>query len=212
MMRILKITALSAGTVALLASAILLFGIVTSPSQIAAPSGTDHPSYVVKHGDQQLAYLLVKLVLKTRAVIAGHYTQDQSSVPGVNAIYSRWMARNLTLPAAVADQVFSEVVPGATGDRAWVKMVVDNPRNPHNRGDATALELLRTIRQGAPTAEQSTADAYYYAEPIKAKAWCMRCHGQAPGDPDPLFPQFKKDGWHEGDIIGAVVARVAPEH
>lgn len=45
----------------------------------------------------------------------------------------------------------------------------------------------------------TTADAFYYAEPIEAK-----------GAPDAYFPQFKKDGWREGEIIGAVVARVSP--
>lgn len=212
MTRPLKTAALVAGTIVLLSTVILLSGIVLSRPEFAPPPASGQVSYAAKHGDQQLAYLLVKLVLKTRTVIAGHFTREQSSVPGVDALYARWMAKNRVLPAAVADQVFSEVVPGATGGRAWVKMVVENPRNPHNRGDAVALDLLREVKQGAANAEHSTADAYYYAEPIAAKAWCLRCHGQPAGDPDPMFPQFTKDGWHEGDIIGAVVARVAPEH
>jgi len=199
------------GAFAFLASVILLTGITFSHPEIAAPPSKAQASYIDKRGDEEFAYLMVKLVLSTRTVIAGHYTRAQSPVPGVDLIYSRWMAKNAMLPAAVADQVFSEVVPGATGGRAWVRMVVENPRNPHNRGDAVALELLRTIQEGAPSAEQSTGDAYYYSEPIKAKTWCLRCHGQPAGDPDPLFPQYKKDGWRDGDIIGAVVARVAPE-
>ena len=155
--------------------------------------------------------MLVKLELKTRAVMGGHYTRAQSTIPGVDFIYKRWIAKNMILPAAVADQVFSEVVPGATGGRAWVKMVVENPRNPHNRGDSIALELLGTIQGGNATAERSTPEAYYYAEPIKATSTCLSCHGDPKGAPDPVFPQYEKDGWRDGDIVGAVIARVAPE-
>jgi hypothetical protein len=168
-------------------------------------------TYLDKWGDQELAYLLVKLELKTRAVIGGHYTRVQSPVPGIDTIYKRWLAKNAILPAAVADRVFSEVVPGATGGRAWVKMVVEEPRNPHNRGDSTALELLREIQDGNPGAERSTPKAYYYAEPIKATKTCLPCHGELRGEPDPLFPQYKKNGWRDGEIVGAVIARVAPE-
>ncbi len=164
-----------------------------------------------KKGDEQLAYLLVKLELQTRREIAGHFTRKQSPLPGVTKIYQRLMVRNLILPAAVADSIFAETVPAATAGRAWVKMVVDQPRNPNNRGDQAALDLLTELRQGAPAAERKTSDAYYYAEPIKAAAACMYCHGEPKGAPDPYFPQFTKDGWKDGEIIGAVVARVAPD-
>jgi hypothetical protein len=198
-----------AGAFALLVLAILLAGIAWSQPEIAEAPGEAAASYADKQGDEELAYLLVKLVLRTRTVIAGHYTRAQSKVPGVDQLYARWMAKNAVLPAAVADQVFSEVVPGVTGGRAWVKMVVETPRNPHNRGDDVALELLRDVQRGAKSAERSTGDAYYYGEPIQAKAWCLRCHGEPAGDPDPLFAQYTLDGWREGDIIGAVIARVA---
>ncbi|MFQ5804334.1 MAG: DUF3365 domain-containing protein, partial [Candidatus Methylomirabilales bacterium] len=52
---------------------------------------------------------------------------------------------------------------------------------------------------------------YYYAEPIKATKTCLPCHGEPRGEPDPLFPQYKKNGWRDGEIVGAVIARVAPE-
>ncbi len=91
-----------------------------------------------------------------------------------------------------------------------MKMVVENPRNPHNRGDSISLELLGTIQGGNAIAERSTPEAYYYAEPIKASSTCLPCHGEPKGAPDPVFPQYEKNGWREGDIIGAVVARVAP--
>ncbi len=141
----------------------------------------------------------------------GHYARAQSPVPAVDLIYKRWLAKNTILPAAVADRVFAEIVPGATGGRAWVKMVVEEPRNPHNRGDNTALELLHQIQAGAPSAERSVPEAYYYAAPIKANKTCLLCHGEPKGEPDPVFPQFKKNGWRAGEIIGAVIARVAPE-
>ena len=174
-------------------------------------SGAQATSYLDKRGDQELAYLLVKLELRTRAVIGQHYTRPQSAFPGTDMIYKRWVAKNTILPAAVADRVFHQVVPGATRNRAWVKMIVEKPRNPHNRGDATALELFREIQAGAPNAERAGPEAYYYAEPIKTTKTCLPCHGEPKGARDPLFPQYTKDGWGEGEIIGAVVARVAPD-
>ncbi len=162
-------------------------------------------------GDQELAYLLVKLELHTRREIGGHFTRHQSPVPGVDKTYQRLLVKNMILPAAVAGAVFAETVPNATQGRAWVKMVVDYPRNPNNRGDEVALELLAELRAGAATTERTSHDAYYYAEPIKAKAVCMYCHGEPKGVPDPYFPQYKKDGWRDGEIIGAVVSRVAAD-
>ena len=211
MSKTVRRTALGAGLGVSLALVVLLTGIVLSHPETDAKSSAAVPTYADKRGDQELAYLLVKLELRTRAVIGGHYTRPQSAIPGVDSIYKRWVAKNTILPAAVADRVFSEVVPGATGGRAWVKMVVPDPRNPHNRGDSVALELLSTIQDGNATAERSTAEAYYYAEPIKATRVCLHCHGDPKGAPDPLFPQYQKDGWRAGDIIGAVIARVAPE-
>ena len=210
MLGIIKKVVLVAGLVVLVAWAIVLGGIVLSRPGTGTPKGTQ-VTYAEKEGDQELAYLLVKLELKTRATIGGHYTRAQSSVPGVDFLYKRWLAKNLVLPAAVADQVFFDVVPGATGGRAWVKMVVEDPRNPHNRGDDVALELLRTIQTGQASVERSTPEAYYYAEPIKATTTCLPCHGGPRGDPDPLFPQYQKNGWRDGDIVGAVVARVSPK-
>ncbi len=204
-------TALAAGLSVSLVLVVFLAGIVLAHPDTDAKPSAAAPTYEDKQGDEELAYLLVKLELRTRAVIGGHYTRPQSAIPGVDLIYKRWVAKNAILPAAVAGRVFSEVVPGATGGRAWVKMVVPEPRNPHNRGDAVALELLGTLQGGSATAERSTEEAYYYAEPIKASATCLPCHGDPKGAPDPMFPQYKKDGWRVGDIIGAVIARVAPE-
>ena len=93
--------------------------------------------------DVELARLLVRLELRTRGVIAAHYG-------GADQAHRSWLAENLLLPAAVADKVFHETVPAMTGNRAWVKMVVDEPRNPHNAGDDTAMTILATIKDGAP--------------------------------------------------------------
>lgn len=187
----------------------LIISILVPHPEIISKSGSQQAAYVDRHGDQELAYLLVKLELKTRSVIGKHNARSQSLIPGVNFIYKRWLAKNAILPAAVADRVFSEVVPQATGGRAWVKMVVEKPRNPNNRGDSQALELFHEIQNGVPNAELSTAEAYYYAEPIKATKACLPCHGATKGDPDPVFPKYQKNGWREGEIVGAVVARVS---
>ncbi len=176
-----------------------------------APAAQPERTSGDKKGDEQLAYLLVKLELQTRSEMASHFTRKQSALPGVDKLYQRLLVKNLILPAAVAGNIFSEVVPQATSGRAWVKMVVDQPRNPKNRGDEEALNLLAELRKGAATAERNTGDAFYYAEPIKAKAACLYCHGEPKGAADPFFAQYKKEGWRVGDIIGAVIARVAPE-
>ncbi len=152
--------------------------------------------------DEQLARLLVKLELRTRGVISGHYVKADTT-------HREWLSENLLLPAAVADKVYHEVVPEMTDGRAWVKMVVDEPRNPHNKGDETAVALLDEIKAGKTPATRRTAKAYYHAEPIKAKKTCLLCHGMPKGLPDPFFPQYEKNGWKEGEIVGAVIGRVA---
>ncbi len=188
-----------------------LLAAILSARPVLQPAPAPSPlHYANKSGDQELAYLLIKLLLRTRGTIYEHYTRTQSAVPGVDIVYQRWLAKNAILPAAVGDRVFAEVVPGATGGRAWVKMVVKEPRNPHNVGDQTAVEMLDEIQRGAPSAERTTPGAYYYAEPIKSTAVCLRCHGEPRGEPDPIFPQYRKEGWKADQIVGAAVARVAP--
>lgn len=159
---------------------------------------------VGRSADRELARLLVKMVRRTRAVVAGHYKEADGA-------HREWMSRNLILPASVADRIFSETVPAATDGRAWVKMVVDSPRNENNRGDRTALSMLDGLRSsGKASTHRSTNQAFYYAEPIKTNRACLLCHGEPRGAPDPFFPKYKKNGWTNNQIVGAVVARVAP--
>ncbi len=199
-----------AGSVFVLSLGVNLGLFFANPRTTSKPQGVyvPEPAEHDRSADEQLAYLLVKLELATRREIGGHFTRHQSSVPGVDKLYQRLLVKNMILPAAVAGAIFAETVPSATQGRAWVKMVVDDPRNPNNRGDEVALELLAELRAGARTTERTSQGAYYYAEPIKAKAVCMYCHGEPKGAPDPYFPQYKKDGWREEEIIGAVVSRV----
>lgn len=192
-------------------SALVLLGVVWGGPEARPAPPFDAQTYVDKAGDEELAYLLVKLVKRTRQVMAAHYGRSQSAIPGVDAIYKRWLAKNVILPAGVADLIFAEVVPAATGGRAWVKMVRTEPRNPNNQGDSISLVLLAELQDGKPFVELSAPEAYYYGEPIKAKAGCLRCHGEPAGAPDPLFPEFKMEGWREGEVIGGIIARVAPE-
>lgn len=163
-----------------------------------------------KSGDEELAYLLVKLEKKTRAVIAEHYGRMQDGGPDETLEYKEMLIRNLILPAAVADPIFAKTVPKATGGRAWVKMVVPEPRNPNNTGDETSLEMLAELKQsGEPSVWRNADGVVYYGEPITTKPGCFTCHGAPAGDPDPYFPQYKKNGWVPGEVIGAVIARVA---
>jgi hypothetical protein len=192
-----------------IALTVILVASVGEGSQTATPK--DKQSYLDKCGDEELAYLLVKLEKRTREVIAEHYGRKQADGSEATATYKDYLIKNRILPAAVADPIFSEVVPGATCGRAWVRMVVPEPRNPNNRGDATALKMLIELENGAPFVERATPHAYYYGEPIQAKAGCLPCHGTPAGEPDPHFPQYEKNGWKAGDIVGGVIARVASE-
>jgi hypothetical protein len=182
-----------------------------SGSETATTEATAEETDVDRSADEELACLLVKLEKQTRKVIAGHYGRQQEGGPEATKVYKDYMIKNLILPAAVADPIFSEVVPEATGGRAWVKMVVPEPRNPNNLGDATALEMFEELQEGAAFAERKTSDACYYGEPIVATAGCLQCHGSPAGEPDPNFPQYKKNGWQAGDVVGGVIARVAHE-
>jgi hypothetical protein len=200
----------------ILVVALLLTGPIVMLTIAGPKDGTEtdpggEQAYLDKSGDEELAYLLVKLEKRTRQVIAGHYGREQSGGPEATAAYKDYLIKNRILPAAVADPIFSDVVPGATGGRAWVKMVVTEPRNPNNQGDATALDMLAVLRKGVDAVWRTTPDAAYYGEPIEAKAGCLPCHGTPAGEPDPHFPQYEKNGWNEGEVVGAVIARVAPE-
>lgn len=183
---------------------------------LAEPEKTSEPetgqAWLDKNGDEELAYLLVKLEKKTRAVIAEHYGRMQDGGADETLEYKEMLIRNLILPAAVADPIFAETVPKATGGRAWVKMVVPEPRNPNNTGDAMALEMLAELKQNGESSVWRKADGVvYYGEPIVTKPGCFTCHGAPAGEPDPYFPQYKKNGWEPGEVVGAVIARVAKE-
>jgi hypothetical protein len=155
--------------------------------------------------EQDLAKLLVKLELQTRAVIASKF----SKAKGDN---KEFMIQHTILPAAVADPIFSRVVPDNTDGRAWVKMVVDKPRNPNNKGDETALQMIDILkRDKVKYVEKDLMDAYYYAEPIVATKACLECHGNPKGAPDPHFSEYRMEGWKVDEVIGGVVARVGKE-
>jgi len=187
---------------------VVSLAVTTSASK---PEMGDAAAYLDKSGDDELAYLLVKLEKRTRKVIAGHLGRKQPAGSDATAAYKEYLIENRILPAAVADPIFAEVVPGATGGRAWVKMVVPEPRNPNNRGDATALAMLAELRGGSDSVWRKAGGASYYGEPIVATAGCLPCHGAPAEEPDPYFPQYMKNGWKAGEVVGAVIARVATE-
>jgi hypothetical protein len=187
---------------------VLVAGAVVVAGSVLAAADSSPEQQAVK-ADQELARLLVKLEKRTRQVIAEHYSRPQAGGSEATSEYKQALIENRILPAAVADPIFSEVVPSATGGRAWVRMVVPEPRNPNNRGDTIALELIDELAQGPSHVERDTGEAYYYGEPIVAKAGCLVCHGTPAGEPDPYFSQFSKNGWEPGQVVGGVVARVA---
>jgi methyl-accepting chemotaxis protein len=155
--------------------------------------------------EKDLAKLLVKLELKTRAVIASKFSRSKGDS-------KKFMIEHKILPAAVADSIFSKIVPQNTDDRAWVKMVVEKPRNPNNRGDEVAIGMIDSLKQDKVNyVEKDLADAYYYAEPIVATKACLECHGNPKGAPDPHFAEYRMEGWKVDQVIGGVVARVTKD-
>lgn len=90
--------------------------------------------------EKDLAKLLVKLELQTRAIFASKFSKAQGD-------YKEFMIEHKILPAAVADPIFSRIVPENTDDRAWVRMVVEKPRNLNNKGDEIALQMIDTLKQ-----------------------------------------------------------------
>ena len=56
---------------------------------------------------------------------------------------------------------------------------------------------------------QITWSAASISGAIQAAKTCLACHGEPKGSPDPYFPEYSKNGWQEGQTVGAVVARVA---
>jgi hypothetical protein len=197
-----------AATLAIAVLAVVAYAGAESKASRETGPGT---AYVDASGDEELAYLLVKLEKRTRQVIAGHYGRKQAGGTEPTEAYKALLIQNRILPAAVADPIFAEVVPGATGGRAWVKMVVPAPRNPNNQGDATALEMVAQITRDGDAVWRTAGGASYYGEPITATAGCLPCHGAPADEPDPYFPEYMKNGWQAGEIVGAVIARVAPE-
>ena len=183
-------------------TAVILAGILVLGAMLLLGRSAETVDEDGRPADRELARLLVKLELRTRAVVAGHYVKADDE-------RRAWLAHNLLLPAAVADQVFHEVVPTSTEGRAWVKMIVDEPRNPNNVGDTVTSAMLAELREGRLNAERTADGVYYYGEPITAAKSCLACHGAPKGEPDPFFPMYRKNGWEEGQVVGAVIARVA---
>jgi hypothetical protein len=73
------------------------------------------------------------------------------------------------------------------------------------------LELIEILKGGATSAMKVVDGRLYDAGPIKVVSeWCLACHGEPGGEPDPWFPQSKRDGWKLNEVIGAVVAVVEP--
>jgi hypothetical protein len=172
--------------------AFVLAFVLTCPTAIAADP-------------QQIAEELSQLILNVRGAIATNFTQpNKSLLPDV--VYQHALAQNGVLPAAVAGKAIHPLnVPGAA---FTLKMVVKEPRNKNNVPDAIEAALLEKVVGTQQPAALLTTEAAYHARPIKSADWCLRCHGDPRGDPDPIFPQFKKEGWKSGVIVGIAVAKV----
>jgi hypothetical protein len=154
---------------------------------------------------EETAAALSQLVINTRSAVAKHFTQPNKIWWLPDALYRLILARNAVLPAAV---VGSAIHPLNDDGVVVLKMAVREPRNEKNKPDAVETELLAEVLRTGQPASRSTAQHAYHARPIKAVAWCMRCHGLPKGGRDPIFPKFRKEGWSEGEVIGAATARV----
>ena len=91
------------------------------------------------------------------------------------------------------------------------------PRNIHNAPDeyeAAALEQFARGADSADTAYYGFADhdgeqVFRYVSAMKVTEYCTECHGQPEGELDPTG--YEKEGWHTGDLAGAVSVIVPTE-
>lgn len=153
---------------------------------------------------EEIAEALSQLIVNTRGAVAENYTKPNKLWWLPTGLYRYILANNEVLPAAIAGKAFHPL----NGGPLSLKMIVDEPRNEANRADAVELELFQRVKAAGQPAAASTQEAAYHARPIKAAAWCLRCHGEPRGAADPVFPKYKKEGWKEGAIVGAATARV----
>ncbi|MFQ5899116.1 MAG: DUF3365 domain-containing protein [Candidatus Methylomirabilia bacterium] len=161
-----------------------------------------------KASPEEVAAVLSQVIINIRAAVAKHFTKTDEVnnlwwLP--NKLYRRVLSANAVLPAGLAGLGIHPT----NGDVVDLRMVVEEPRNEKNEpADPVEERLLaEVLRTGEPVAT-STPDYAYHARPIKSGEWCMRCHGEPKGDPDPFFPEFKKNGWKPDEVIGAAIARV----
>lgn len=154
---------------------------------------------------EETAAALSQLVINTRMAVAKNFTQPNKIWWMPDPVYRLVLAKNEVLPAAV---VGAAIHPLHSDGVVVLKMVVRDPRNEKNKPDAVEAELFEEVRLTGQPAARSTPKHAYHARPIKAVAWCLRCHGLPKEGADPVFPRFKKEGWREGEIIGAATARV----
>ena len=153
----------------------------------------------------ETAAALSQLVINTRSAVAKNFTKPNKIWWLPDILYRHILAVNAVLPAAVAGAAFHPLNEEGV---VVLKMLVREPRNEKNKPDSVEAQLFGDVLRTGQPAANSTAQYAYHARPIKAAAWCMRCHGEPRGGPDPFFPQFKKEGWKEGEIVGAATARV----
>lgn len=153
---------------------------------------------------EEIAEVLSQLIVNTRGAVADNYTKPDKLWWLPAGLYRYILAKNEVLPAAIAGKAFHPL----NGGPISLKMIVDEPRNEANRADAVEAELFARVKASGEPAAAATKEAAYHARPIKAAAWCLRCHGEPRGEADPVFPKYKKDGWREGAVVGAATARV----
>ena len=171
----------------------LAFVLVAATSSVAAAT------------PEETAATLSQLVINTRAAVAKNFTEPNKIWWLPDALYRYLLAWNGVLPAAIAG---GGVHPTNPGGVVVLKMVVAEPRNDKNKPDAVERSLLEQVLKTGVPAALSTQEFAYHARPIKAADWCGRCHGDPKGAPDPIFPEYRKEGWKTGEVIGAATARV----
>lgn len=155
---------------------------------------------------EEIAAVLSQAVINVRSSVAKNFTESNKIWWLPDALYRYILARNGVLPAAIAGEAFHTL--NKSQEVVTLKMVVAAPRNEANKPDPIEQQILeQVVRSGAPVAI-STPDAAYHGRPIKVAEWCLRCHGEPKGEPDPIFPKYKREGWKLKEVIGAATARV----
>ncbi|HLH38690.1 MAG TPA: DUF3365 domain-containing protein [Bryobacteraceae bacterium] len=92
-----------------------------------------------------------------------------------------------------------------------------NPSNPRDRAVDWEADVINAFRRSpgltllSGERQAATGPSLYLAQPIRADAACLECHGLASAAPQALVAVYGSDngfGWKQGEVVGAQIISV----